>query len=225
MTAFPRSKPQCVNVFCLQRSPAAGFVQFLCPCKGNWLQCSEKGRGCAADQSAIPKAQIGAISSGKFCLPRFMLCRATASSSQTSAAPSQTFSFSPAMALLTQEIDSQFPSDFFFSERCHLRSGSVILRRFYQFLFAEWSRLELCYVHYYFGASCDSSLPLHSLQIASGHLLTFIPRHKPSAEDLENHLCCWKMTGFGSWPSLSRISWQKWDWERNDSFFHHTEPP
>lgn len=85
----------------------------------------------------------------------------------------------------------------------------------------SWSHLELCYMHYYFGASFDSSLPLHSLQIASGHLLTFILHHKPSAEDLESHLCCWKMTGFGSWPSLSRISWQKWDWERNNSFFHH----
>lgn len=39
-------------------------------------------------------------------------------------------------------------------------------------------------MHYCFGASCDSSLPLHSLQIASGHLLTFILHHKPSAEDL-----------------------------------------
>lgn len=95
---------------------AAGFVKscFFAHVKEIDWDALVEGMCYQPTRSAIPQAQrmgISRISSGKFCLPCFTLCRATASSLQTSVAHSQAF-LSPAMSLLTQEVYSKFPFDF-----------------------------------------------------------------------------------------------------------------
>lgn len=95
---------------------AAGFVKlcFFVRVKEIDWDGPVKGMCYQPTRSTIPQAQrmgIGRISSGKFCLPHFRLCRVTASSLQTSVAHSQAF-LSPAISLLTQEVYSRFPFDF-----------------------------------------------------------------------------------------------------------------
>lgn len=56
----------------------------------------------------------------------------------------------------------------------------------------------------------------------AGHLLTFILHHKPSAEDLMLLEDDW--VWILAFPKQDLLA-KKWDWERNGTFFHHTEPP
>lgn len=90
---------------------AAGFVKscsFVRVKEIDWNTL----RGCAVNlhdqQSLRPRERESAQVNSASC---FMLCRATASSLQTSVAHSQTFLF-PAMSLLAQEVYSKFLFDF-----------------------------------------------------------------------------------------------------------------